>query len=271
MKIYPQPGSFKKIVDNETNTFSSNKKKSIMKRDMQIFPQPDSFKKVLDLAEPTQTIVLQRKEQSNQKSYRVSQAKELLEKLKLAYPKVFNPKHPLPLQIGGRKVVTVLYANDYPEKIVMQALRFWTSKLSYVNAVATSTYRYDLEGNAVEEITEEHRAFAKEKIKGLLERNEKKKQNTLKKMVFIRNLPENINKGEIRQAFSQIEGIKKITLPQHGDTKKSKGYGFITFESQEQAEKALLLDKKIVLDSNTIRVKTGYLNKEEKEVKKEVK
>jgi sRNA-binding protein len=204
------------------------------------------------------------KQSGNQRVIRTAQAKKFLKKLSLEHSKVFHPKNPLPLQIRGREVILNLYSNEYSEKIISVALRIWTSMLSYVNAVATSTHRYDLEGNAVEEITEDHQSSAKERVRELLKLNEKRKEKALKKNVFLGNLPENINKEEIRQAFSQIEGIKKISLPKHVDTKKRKGYGFIKFESQEQAEKALLLDKKIVLDSNTIRVKSGYLNEEKK-------
>ena len=53
MEIYPQPDSFKKIVDNDTNISSSKNKKSMM----EIYPQPDSFRKVL---EPNQDFLSQR-------------------------------------------------------------------------------------------------------------------------------------------------------------------------------------------------------------------
>ena len=77
MKSYPQPDSFKKIVDNETNMLSSKKKKNAVKKNvMQIYPQPDSFRKVVNTVETNQ-----KNQSGNQRVLRITQAKERVKEL----------------------------------------------------------------------------------------------------------------------------------------------------------------------------------------------
>lgn len=60
---------------------------------------------------------------------------------------------------------------------------------------------------------------------------------TAKRKIFIRNLPPNCNAAELRDAFNQF-GIIEDSAVVVDPRGKSRGFGFITYVSQEGAVKA---------------------------------
>ena len=56
--------------------------------------------------------------------------------------------------------------------------------------------------------------------------------------LFVRNLPFTTTEEELMEAFSQIGSVLKAYIPVD-DTKKNKGYGFVTFQSKRDAKMAM--------------------------------
>jgi RNA recognition motif-containing protein len=57
--------------------------------------------------------------------------------------------------------------------------------------------------------------------------------------LYVGNLPYTVNEAELRELFSQYGEIQDMALIMDRDTGRPKGFAFITFETQQAAEKAL--------------------------------
>ncbi|MBW3567486.1 MAG: RNA-binding protein [Proteobacteria bacterium] len=66
------------------------------------------------------------------------------------------------------------------------------------------------------------------------------KQNKL----YVGNFPYTVDEEQLRELFSPYGEIEDLALIKDRDTGRPKGFGFITFASQQSAEKALELDGK---------------------------
>lgn len=64
------------------------------------------------------------------------------------------------------------------------------------------------------------------------------KQNKL----YVGNFPYTVDEEQLRELFSPYGEIEDLALIKDRDTGRPKGFGFITFASQQSAEKALELD-----------------------------
>ena len=64
------------------------------------------------------------------------------------------------------------------------------------------------------------------------------KQNKL----YVGNFPYTVDEDQLRELFSPYGEIEDLALIKDRDTGRPKGFGFITFASQQSAEKALELD-----------------------------
>lgn len=62
--------------------------------------------------------------------------------------------------------------------------------------------------------------------------------------VYIGNLPYNVSEQDIEEFFSQFGTIEDVSLIKDRDTGRLKGFGFVTFESQEAAQDSLQMDGK---------------------------
>lgn len=83
------------------------------------------------------------------------------------YPKLFIKDRSKPLKCGIEKDI-FQDLGDKPEatkRMIKKAIRHYVFSFSYMKATVTSTKRFDLEGNPVEDITDKHKAFAEEWIK----------------------------------------------------------------------------------------------------------
>lgn len=70
------------------------------------------------------------------------------------FPNVFNKSLPMPLAIGVHKVLAE--QTDFTRKEINALLSVWTRRHEYVCAAVTHGFRVDLNGEFVEEISEEH-------------------------------------------------------------------------------------------------------------------
>ena len=62
--------------------------------------------------------------------------------------------------------------------------------------------------------------------------------------LFVGNLSFAMNEADLQETFGVYGEITDITIPLDRDTKKSKGFGFITFKDEKSANSALTLDGK---------------------------
>ncbi len=57
--------------------------------------------------------------------------------------------------------------------------------------------------------------------------------------LYVGNLPYSVDKEQLQAIFGQYGEISELSLIMDRDTGRPKGFGFITFASQQAAEKAL--------------------------------
>ena len=57
--------------------------------------------------------------------------------------------------------------------------------------------------------------------------------------LYVGNLPFSVNEEQVRGIFAQYGEISELSLIMDRDTGRPKGFGFITFATQQAAEKAL--------------------------------
>ena len=57
--------------------------------------------------------------------------------------------------------------------------------------------------------------------------------------LYVGNLPFSVSEDQIRSTFAQYGEISRLNLITDRDTGRPKGFGFITFVSQQAVEKAL--------------------------------
>ena len=71
--------------------------------------------------------------------------------------------------------------------------------------------------------------------------------------LYVGNFPYSVDESQLREMFSAYGEIQDIALIKDRETGRSKGFAFITFASQQAAEKALELNGKDV-DGRAIKV-----------------
>jgi RNA recognition motif-containing protein len=64
--------------------------------------------------------------------------------------------------------------------------------------------------------------------------------------LYVGNFPYSVDETQLREMFSAYGDIQDIALIKDRETGRSKGFAFITFASQQAAEKALALNGKEV-------------------------
>jgi len=62
--------------------------------------------------------------------------------------------------------------------------------------------------------------------------------------LYVGNLPFSVDEAQLRELFSAYGEISELAMITDRDTGRSKGFAFITFASQQAAEKALEQDGK---------------------------
>ena len=71
--------------------------------------------------------------------------------------------------------------------------------------------------------------------------------------LYVGNFPYSVDEAQLREMFSSFGQIEDIALIKDRETGRSKGFGFITFASQQAAETALSLNGKDV-DGRALKV-----------------
>ncbi len=71
--------------------------------------------------------------------------------------------------------------------------------------------------------------------------------------LYVGNLSYSVDESHLEQLFSTYGNIDEVALIKDRDTGRSKGFAFVTFSSQEAAEKALEQNGK-ELEGRTLRV-----------------
>ncbi|HEX7543042.1 MAG TPA: RNA-binding protein [Patescibacteria group bacterium] len=74
-----------------------------------------------------------------------------------------------------------------------------------------------------------------------------------KNKIFVGSLPWSINNDSLKELFAQYGEVTEAVVIMDRETNRSKGFGFVTFASQESAQKALEMSGKEV-DGRTIVV-----------------
>ena len=62
--------------------------------------------------------------------------------------------------------------------------------------------------------------------------------------LYVGNLPFSVDEAQLRELFSDYGEISELAMITDRETGRSKGFAFITFATQQAAEKALELDGK---------------------------
>lgn len=67
-----------------------------------------------------------------------------------------------------------------------------------------------------------------------------------KNKLFVGNLPWSVNNDSLRELFAQYGEITDAVVISDRETRRSKGFGFVTFSTEESAQNALEMDGKEV-------------------------
>ena len=62
--------------------------------------------------------------------------------------------------------------------------------------------------------------------------------------IYLGNLPYNLSEQDIEEGFSQFGAIEDVALIKDRNTGRPKGFGFVTFGSEEAAQNSLQMDGK---------------------------
>ena len=76
------------------------------------------------------------------------------------------------------------------------------------------------------------------------------------KKLFVGNIPFSLSESELRDIFSEIGSIESCKLIMDSETGRSRGFGFVEYETPEQAQEAI--DK---FDSFDVQGKKLVVNK----------
>ena len=72
--------------------------------------------------------------------------------------------------------------------------------------------------------------------------------------LYVGNLSYNVTEEQLRELFSQAGEIKEVALIMDRDTRRPKGFGFVEFTTQADAEKAIQMYNEHELDGRKMTV-----------------
>lgn len=75
----------------------------------------------------------------------------------------------------------------------------------------------------------------------------------MSKKVFCGNLPWRVDESDLQIAMTKFGRVKEAKVLTDRDTGRSRGFGFVTFEDEAEAEQAVAAGK-IELDGRTVRI-----------------
>jgi len=72
--------------------------------------------------------------------------------------------------------------------------------------------------------------------------------------LYVGNLPFSTTEEDLRGMFAQAGNVTSVSLVKDRDTGRSRGFAFVEFSTQAEAEKAVSLFNNTPLDNRTIKV-----------------
>jgi RNA recognition motif-containing protein len=72
--------------------------------------------------------------------------------------------------------------------------------------------------------------------------------------LYVGNLPFRTTEEDLRNMFAQAGTVISVSLIRDRDTKRSRGFAFVEFSNQAEAEKAVSLFNNTLLDNRTLKV-----------------
>lgn len=81
--------------------------------------------------------------------------------------------------------------------------------------------------------------------------------------IFVGNLPFKVSDQELQDVFGKFGEISEIKIPTDRESGRTRGFAFITFETQQAAQESLTMDGQKVGDRN-IRVNMATEKKEQR-------
>ena len=72
--------------------------------------------------------------------------------------------------------------------------------------------------------------------------------------LYVGNLPYTVTEDELREYFAQAGTVKSVSLIRDRDTGRSKGFAFVEYETNEEAQKAISLFNGTQLKERTLTV-----------------
>lgn len=72
--------------------------------------------------------------------------------------------------------------------------------------------------------------------------------------LYVGNLSYNVSEDDLRELFAQAGEIKEVSLIMDRDTRRPKGFGFVEFMTQADAEKAIQMFNEHELDGRRLTV-----------------
>lgn len=80
--------------------------------------------------------------------------------------------------------------------------------------------------------------------------------------IYVGNLSYSVSEQDLRQLFEESGNISEVAIPQDRETGRARGFAFVTFESQDAAQKAVTLNGKEFLGrSIKVNMATGTNNR----------
>ncbi len=115
----------------------------------------------------------EKSEEAKKKRYELTQI--LLKKFAEKFPKAFGEKK-IPFKIGIKDdLLKAFEKSGYSKSQINGALKFYLQSYQYYSAMLHHKKRFDLEGNYVEDISEEHLTYAAKQVAYLKRKLEKSK------------------------------------------------------------------------------------------------
>lgn len=160
----------------------TEKPKLTIKKPLSLEKQSQLFHALKPLqvhTEKEQHLQQQKQKEKEAKQNKKKAIKETLTWLYEHFPDCFNLETLKPLKLNiDKDIYPYLEQEGALSKIkVRVALKYYTSNLDYLKALINGTHRYDLEGQQIEEITQEQKAFARVKLAEILQSMKAKKHH----------------------------------------------------------------------------------------------
>jgi len=79
-------------------------------------------------------------------------------------------------------------------------------------------------------------------------------EDRMEKRLFVGNLPYNMNEGDLEEKFGEHGQVVSAVVIRDRDTGRSRGFGFVEMETEEEAESAMGALDGLELEGRRLRV-----------------